>query len=73
MKVKITDYYAGALTKADFINVVNWETGEADYLVSITFKDVSSIEKVGDGLRIVFDNMAHHYFDFTDYKTITIF
>ncbi len=74
MKVRVYGYYAGKLTKEDFFNVETWETFENnDSLVDITFQNVSSIEKLGDGLRIVFNACESHYFDHNDYATITIF
>jgi hypothetical protein len=74
MKVTVYGYYPGQLTREDFFNVTDWRTYgyEAD-LVDITFHNVSSIEKLGDGLRIVFNACESHYFDTPDYVTITIF
>lgn len=74
MKVRVYGYYAGQLTKDDFFNVKSWDAFENnDNLVDITFQNVSSIEKLGDGLRIVFNACESHYFDHSDYATITIF
>lgn len=77
MKVRVNGYYAGQLTKGAFFNVESWDKCENNdrfpNIVDITFKNVSSIEKLGDGLRIVFNACESHYFDHNDYATITIF
>lgn len=73
MKVRVYGYYPGQLTKEDFFNVKSWDVENNDYLVDITFQNVSSIEKLGDGLRIVFNAWDSHYFENSDYATITIF
>lgn len=74
MTVRVYGYYPGQLTKDDFFNVEKWETFENnECCVDITFKNVSSVEKLGDGLRIVFSAFESHYFDHSDYATITIF
>lgn len=75
MKVRVNDYCPGELTQDDFYNVRNWETSEYDeyeMVVNITFYDVERVEKLGDGLRIVFNDTESHYFNKFDYSTIVI-
>jgi hypothetical protein len=73
MKVRVFGYYAGKLTRDNFFNVKDWRPYKNDEnLVDITFENVTSIEKLGDGVNIVFNACESHYFDYTDYATITI-
>lgn len=72
MKVRVENYYPGELTKDDFFNVKSWDRIN-DLYVDITFQNVTSIEKLGDGLRIVFNVTESHYFDQSDYAKIIIF
>lgn len=72
MTVRINRYYPGQLTKDDFFNVKSWDAFD-EISVDITFQNVSSIEKLGDGLKIVFNAFESHYFDQSDYATITLF
>lgn len=72
MTVRINRYYPGQLTKDDFFNVKSWDAFDGNS-VDITFKDVTRIEKLGDGVRILFNEWETHYFDQSDYSTITIF
>lgn len=73
MKVTVNGYYPGQLTREDFFNVTDWRTDKDESnLVDITFQDVSRIEKIGEGVRIIFEEWEEHYFDKSDYLTISI-